>query len=196
MYEIELKAIVKNRAEVIKRINKFATYTGAIEKEDNYYSSIHNGKEISVRIRKETPFVSTEVDSKINISCQKTVLFTYKRKKLSEAEGTHLEVNDEKECLLSDSKPFEEFLQDSGFTLTLSKKKKVLSWQYDGALFELCTVPPLGDFLEIEIMSKTNKDDQISVIKEKLISLLKKCNISEDMIEKRYYSELLKQKRG
>ena len=27
-------------------------------------------------------------------------------------------------------------------------------------------------------------------------NLLKKCNISEDMIEKRYYSELLKQKRG
>ena len=59
-YEIELKAHVKNRSEVIEKLNQTGTYLGHTEKEDDYYHfELPQGKTapdgrnfISARIRK------------------------------------------------------------------------------------------------------------------------------------------------
>ena len=37
MYEIELKAHVLDRKSVIQNLEKFATFSGAVEKDDTYY---------------------------------------------------------------------------------------------------------------------------------------------------------------
>lgn len=191
MYEIELKAHVENRAALIKTLENFAYFSGAVEKEDSYYAKTVDGKEFSVRIRKETPFAPKEISAPTNIDTQKTVIFTYKRKELLIQDGKALEVNDEKECTLNNAEPFEAFLSDTGFELVLTKHKIVLDWQYNDVLLELCKVPPLGDFLEIEIMSESNDDKQIEQTNKKLLSMLAKCGIDESKIEKRYYSQML-----
>ena len=102
MYEIELKAHVLDRKSVIQNLEKFATFSGAVEKDDTYYSNKINGKSIKVRIRKETPFSTQEVPNAPQITSQKSVIFTYKRKKKKKKDGTTIEVNDEKELFLSD----------------------------------------------------------------------------------------------
>ena len=176
MYEIELKAHVLDRKSVIQNLEKFAAFSGAVEKDDTYYSNTINGKSIKVRIRK------------------KSVIFTYKRKEILEKDGTSIEVNDEKELFLSDADAIEAFLFDTGFKTTLKKQKTVLSWHYDGANLELCNVARLGDFLEIEILSENNSEKTVSQSREKLLKMLSKCGISEDKIENRYYSQMLGEK--
>ena len=59
MYEIELKAHVEDRKAVIKNLERFADFCGAIEKDDTYYSNTINGKTVKARIRTETPFTTS-----------------------------------------------------------------------------------------------------------------------------------------
>ena len=182
MYEIELKAHVLDRKSVIQNLEKFAAFSGAVEKDDTYYSNKINGKSIKVRIRKETPFSTQEVPNAPQTTSQKSVIFTT------------IEVNDEKELFLSDADAIEAFLFDTGFKTTLKKQKTVLSWHYDGANLELCHVARLGDFLEIEILSENNSEKTVSQSREKLLKMLSKCGIPEDKIENRYYSQMLGEK--
>lgn len=191
MYEIELKAHVENRQQIIKNLERFADFAGAVEKDDTYYSNSINGKTIKIRIRKETPFSTTEIPNAPAISAHKSVILTYKRKEIREENGHGFEVNDEKEIFLSEAEPFECFLEDTGFKSTLTKHKIVLTWHYDNAHLELCTVDKLGDFIEIEILSEHNDEKQIEEAREKLLKLLAKCGISQDKIENRYYSQML-----
>lgn len=193
MYEIELKAHVENRAQLIKTVERFADFAGAVEKEDTYYSKTVEGKEIRVRIRKEIPFTTQEIENAPAIAAPKSVIFTYKRKEIRTEGNNAFEVNDEKECLLSDALPFEAFLTDTGFNPVLTKHKIVLDWQYDGVLLELCSVDRLGDFIELEIMSESNDDKIVTQTKQKLLKILSKCGISEDKIEERYYSQMLEE---
>ncbi len=193
MYEIELKAHVKNRRDVIKNLERFAVFSAAIEKDDTYYSKEINGKTIKVRIRKETPFTTEEIPDAPQITGQKSVIFTYKRKEIITKDETSIEVNDEKETFLSEAEPFEAFLTDTGFVPSLKKHKITLGWHYDGAHLELCTVDRLGDFIEIEILSESNEENQVLQAKEKLLKLLSKCGIDESQIEERYYSQMLRE---
>ena len=59
--------------------------------------------------------------------------------------------------------------------------------------FELCNVPPLGDFLEIEILTKDDSEENIRYAQDKLFELLDMTGIGRDKIEKRYYSEMLRE---
>ncbi|MBQ6781321.1 MAG: class IV adenylate cyclase [Treponema sp.] len=182
MYEIELKAHVDDRTAVISALNGFAVYEGAVQKADTYYALKKDGKKISARIRVE----SSERDGT-------KILLTYKRKELRvDEKGTSTEVNDEKECSLSSVDAVFALLQDIGFKVSLKKNKSVMSWRYDGALFELCEVPPLGDFLEIEILSSTNDSKTVKSYQKKLQELLDKTGIPHKNIENRYYSEMLR----
>lgn len=61
------------------------------------------------------------------------------------------------------------------------------------ATLELCNVPPLGYFLEIEILSPSKKDEDVKKVQQILFELLEKCGIEKSCIEEKYYSELLSQ---
>ncbi len=191
MKEIELKAHVYNKAEVISKLNQTATYLGKLHKNDNYFhipTTNNEKKYISVRIRKEESFLNGE-------TTQKTY-FTYKRKELLQGkDNVFIEVNDENECLVDDDKALAVFFSDLGGTLSLKKEKIIEHWNMQKDCFtihiELCNVPPLGDFLEIEVV--TDQDDEPTVLKIKKLEeeILNNCNIPIDNIEKRYYSDML-----
>lgn len=195
MFEVELKAHVDNRNSVINSLNSFAKFCGTIQKDDVYWEHqkkhhFHHKKhnDIKVRIRHET-IVDSGADSSIP---REDILLTYKQKEIRTGkDGASIEVNNEKECTLSSAEPIESFLADAGFAPSLRKHKTVLDWKFDDALFELCTVPPLGDFLEIEILSPSDDSHAINLLRKKLEQLLKKAGITIDKIEKRYYSEML-----
>ncbi len=187
MTEIELKAHVYNRDELERRLNEFARYEDSVIRDDVYYKSDDVTKP-SLRIRKETR------DKGI------TYLITYKRKELkTDGNGVSIEVNNEMECSVSDPQVLEAFLLDARYHVHLSKHKEVKDWIYHvnsktSATIELCAVPPLGDFIEIEILSDRDDQDTINNCRSILLNILSQAGIPEKDIEDRYYSDLLKSK--
>jgi len=191
MFEIEIKAWARNRQNVIYKLNSFAEYICSMHKEDTYYK-FPVGKEekyIGFRIRKE----------KIRKNGVETVenLFTYKKKENRISEnGSSIEVNSENEFSFSDTAPLELFAADLGGEIYLKKTKITECWHLETecgmANIELCTVPPLGDFLEIEIV--TDREDPVWVSRIRKIEedIFLKAGIPLSDEEPRYYSELLK----
>lgn len=192
MYEIELKAHVKDRKSLAEKLKVFAKFVRHIKRSDEYYripvKKDAAGKDyISVRLRTETVLFPQE---------ESKTFFTYKRKELRiGADGTMSEVNDEKECILSDGNALKAAFEDAGFTLAQKKQKDVEEYEmhtpFGKAAIELCFVPPLGDFLEIEILSSSNGDLHVKSVQKELMRILDKAEIPPEQIEKRYYSELL-----
>ena len=192
MYEIELKAHVYNREETIKILNTFAKYVGFFQKQDTYYRlQKQNNKDfISVRIRKEQAKQEQNTFEKIYL--------TYKQKELKDTtDGTKIEVNNEKECELSNTETITSILLDTGFSEYLTKSKTVEKFTYQTpygiATIEICTIPPIGDFIEIEILNNENAKSNVEQIKEEILSILNKCNIPQSQIENKFYSQLLKE---
>lgn len=195
MYEIELKAHVKDRSSTIRNINTFATYLGTTIKEDTYFhlqtDSSTPQNHITCRLRHED---YTFPDS----STKSLDLLTYKKKSLRKnPDGTTYEVNEENESELSNPDTIVKLITDSGFTEAYTKHKDVMQWTfstgYGDAHLELCTIPPLGDFLEIEIVSENCHND--SLIQAELQSLIVRAGVQLSEIEPKYYSQLLAEAR-
>lgn len=192
MKEIELKAHVLEREKTRRNIEAFAHLQCALVKEDVYYEML--GKEgVRLRIRRE------EQEGKA------TYLATYKKNEtFFTGERGQTEVNEEIECTLSSPDAIEAFLYDTGFTAVLKKRKETLSWKKETdlviagerlfATLELCCVPPLGDFIEIEILSPSDDEASVEAIQEELLRLLERCGVGRECIERQYYSDLLLQK--
>ena len=209
MYEIELKAHVEDRSAVARTLDSFADYAGALIKRDIYYrlplACVPADTERSPSKRTDAKVRSENAEKKTHIGCRirKTVYeetgetkitFTYKRKELrKDADGIAIEVNDEKECTLSETDAIESFIKDSGGRISHVKEKIIKEWYAEteagAAHIELCTVPPLGDFLEIEVLTKD--DAQTESAKRAILSIFKNCGIDESAIESRYYSDMI-----
>ena len=100
-------------------------------------------------------------------------------------------MNEEKEFAIDSQSSFEAFIFDAGFSVLRKKQKKVSQWKFEDALLELCNVPPLGDFLEIEILCSDNDEETVSVANQKLLKLLDDCGIQRNEIEPLFYNQLL-----
>ncbi|MDE5898383.1 MAG: class IV adenylate cyclase [Treponemataceae bacterium] len=193
MFEIELKARVHDRRAVLERLDSFAEYTGSVEKRDVYYSAPpgccgrDGAPHPSVRLRRQT----VRQDG----ICTDTSFFTYKRKEVRTGDGAATEVNDERECAVSDPEPIAAFLEGIGFSPSLQKRKIVESYRVatarGTASLELCGVPPLGDFLEVEILSVSDAPDVVTAVQAEVRALLARCGVALEDVEPRYYSELL-----
>ena len=215
MYEIELKAHVYNRDELIPKLNADARYLGTAEKNDTYWwltAAAPDGSKKTTRtaertcpvekmpaeknaenpltVRIRTEYTETAAKEK---TCRHFV--TYKEKRRGSKENPALEVNDEKEFAVSDRAEFERFLHKAGFEAVYEKHKKSMQWEKGDALIELCTVEPLGDFLEMEILAETADENRVKKTRLALEKLLKKYGIPLEQIEPMYYSELLKAKK-
>ena len=212
MYEIELKAHVYNRDELIPKLNADARYLGTAEKTDIYWRLTAfvrdgaidaNDKAGTERPDKAEKNAENPLTVRIRTECTETAakektcrhLVTYKQKRRDCEENVALEVNDEKEFVVSDRTEFERFLHKAGFEAVSEKHKKSMQWEKDGVLIELCTVEPLGDFLEMEILSETTDENRVNEARFALEKLLKKYGIPLEQIEPMYYSELLKAKK-
>ena len=193
MKEIELKAHVLDREKTRQTIETFACFQRSLLKEDTYYEMA--GKEgVRLRIRRETQDDKT------------TYLATYKKSEaFRKGHSGETEVNEEAECTLSSPDVLISFLRDTGFNVVLQKRKETLSWKKDTdlvidgvrlfATLELCCVPPLGDFIEIEILSPSDEPSCVEAIQKELLHLLEKCGVSSSCIERQYYSDLLAQQK-
>lgn len=194
MYEIELKAHVPDRKKTTDLINSFAVYLGTTVKDDTYYhfQSPSSDRHLTCRIRRETytfPDSTTKTQD----------VLTYKSKeKRTDSNGSSYEVNEENESVVSDPDALVKLLTDTGYSQAYTKHKDVMQWTYKTAFgdahLELCNVPPLGDFLEIEIVTESCKNEE--GIRDELKSLIEKSGIPLSNIEERYYSELLRLAKG
>lgn len=183
MYEIELKAHVYNKQATIEKINSFASFLGNCHKNDTYWN--HKDSNQQIRIR----HISTETSSS-----NETNLVTYKQKQVkNNADGSSYEINQEHEFSIDNPKALEVFLADAGFSIFRKKEKITSQWKYQNSLLELCTVPPLGDFLEIEIIANDNNETTITEARKELLSILEKCGIEKKDIEPKYYNEMLRE---
>jgi len=192
MYEIELKAHVYDRKGLIRDVSSFARYAGTVCREDTYYKfQKQDGQKISARIRNESPVSTGEIA--LPNPVQPAVLLTYKRKEIkTDVHGASIEVNDEKECALSDRTALEALLTDTGYKFSHSKIKTVIDFKYLEATIEIVTIEKLGDFVEIEIISEKNDAETVKKYQKSLRDILRKCNIPESQIEERYYSDMLR----
>lgn len=213
MYEIELKAHVEDRGEVTRALDSFAEYTGMLTKRDTYYrlpriaptdTERSSSKRADIKVHSENTAVQGHIGCRIRKTVyEKTgetkITFTYKRKELrKDADGIAVEVNDEKECTLSETDAIESFIKDAGGGISHVKEKIIKEWYAETeagkAHIELCTVPPLGDFLEIEVLAKD--DTHTKNAKRAIMSIFKNCGIDESAIESRYYSDMLAEERA
>lgn len=192
MYEIEIKAWVCDRQKVMDVLNSRATYCGFLDKSDTYYAMpvFRDNKALKVRIRKEKKvFKGKETEE---------ILFTYKNKEVKTgSDGTSIEVNVEKECVLSDSEALDSFLMDIGGKIDHTKKKLTENWTLETpsgtANIELCNIPPLGEFLEIEIVAEENNPQFISAMKAEEMKIMTMCGLTEKDLEPRFYNDMLKE---
>lgn len=192
MYEIELKAHLLDRAALLKLLPSFAQFAGSVRRDDTYYNFFTpENKKIAARIRIETPVAAPGIN--LPNPVKPAVLLTYKRKELkTDASGASIEVNDEKECELSDRETLETLLLDTGFKFSHSKTKTVIDFKYQDATIEVVNIEKLGDFIEIEILSPSNDDSTVKKYQDELKAILAKCQIEQEQIEERYYSDMLK----
>ena len=200
MYEIEMKAHVLNPGAVRERLEAEGEFLERVSKKDVYYKSVQNPK-IQARIRSEeffnsdsekNPFGTDSGGKKSAIIRKKTVL-TYKKKESRiDGNGSALEVNEELESEVSDPKALETLFLDLGMEVSLRKTKEALGFALGNAHAELCRVPPLGDFLEVEVLSEKNDANSVQQAREEIKAIFRKCGIQDSQIESRYYSEMLK----
>ncbi len=201
MFEIELKAHVADRKSTAQKISAFAEFDRFISKEDNYYRlDKADGNHITARIRKEKLFSCRDtIEFTDKTPCGSSIVLTYKRKELRAGQnGKPIEVNDEKETVLSDPDAVISLLEDSEFKKYIYKKKEAAGWYYDTpcgkAHIELCDVSELGDFIEVEIIACDSDSETVSKIRAQIEKIIEKAGIPLDQIEERYYSEMLSEK--
>jgi adenylate cyclase class 2 len=194
MTEIELKARVADYESTRRALSAFAVYEGRYDKRDTYWrqrtAEVSSGKQaLSIRLRRECPLAG--VGQPKTDAAAGTTVATYKREKRQQTDSCTIEINDEKEFSVSDEAAFVAFLLDADFAVSHEKRKLVEKWRYGQALLELCTVPPLGDFLEIEILSRTGDEAAVAEARRELESLLARSGVPLSAVESRYYSEML-----
>ena len=140
--EIELKARVKDSAELKKRMERLYGVGEDISKDDIYYL-YGNIPGLNSEDRSQPVRLRTENDENV---------VTLKRKSVDAG----IEMNDELEFSVDDQQAFLKFLQLTGASEWLVKTKR--GWKFSAevngfkAVIELCEVSTLGWFLEIEIV--------------------------------------------
>jgi adenylate cyclase class 2 len=208
--EIELKAWAGDPEKRRGIISQFAGPAEEFLKEDTYWyppfrpegsSSKPGSRETGalpsgVRVRREehrNPPGGGE-DLRITRICFKT-----KEKR----EG--IEINDEREFEVSDGKLFEELLIRLGLSPGVRKRKQGWGWVYRDVVIELCEVSGavspgkagetvrLGWFAELEILADKDRRETVAAARARLFEVLEKMGISEDRIEERYYTEMLRE---
>lgn len=192
--EIELKAHARDRKAVLQKLNAFAVFDKSVSKDDRYFklekSGAPNGR-ITARIRQEK---NADQNGR---AFEEKIFLTYKKKEKRLASGGGaLEVNQEFEAALDNAECLEALFADIGFVPHFTKHKDAVGFYADTpcgkAHLELCSVPPLGDFLEIEFVTDGEANEsQIAAMRKELESLVVKCGLALDDIEEKYYSELL-----
>ena len=183
--EIELKARLEEIEPVKDRLSQFGVFLNSFEKFDNYWTVEKEGTLFSLRVRREKTMSGSQV--------KETVLATYKQKEIIDG----MEINNEKEFIVSDAGVFEEFLNCLGMKPEIKKEKRGWAWYIPEAsqppvLAELLMVKDLGWFIELEILAENRGREIIDTSRKRLLVLLEKLGIAPEKIEERPYSMMLR----
>ncbi|CEM61520.1 class IV adenylate cyclase [Treponema phagedenis] len=188
MQEIELKARVHDREDMRLKILHNAKFNTAYIKKDSYWCL--KTQCIRIRVQEST-------------GTPQHVFITQKEKKIED----NIEVNTELEFELFPQSlaAFTLLLQNIGFTRKLTKEKHTQSFTskipcvLEGKTYplhvELSNIPPLGDFIEIEILIPQTEcsPSLIEKAKQFIKHFFTQLGLSEKDIEPRPYSALLQQ---
>ena len=192
MHEIELKAHLEHPKKTEALLSRIADFSLRCTKTDRYWTL----GEKTIRIRREL------------IGDKETVFITHKQKHYTDTIETNRELEFE---LAAVSVPvFTEMLKSLGMTCTAEKQKETKVFVPYTDLFpagilegtcsvsvELSTIPPIGHFLELEVLSPDEGSDTAAyeqhirnaqVIFDTLLTALE---IPQSAIEVRPYNELL-----
>jgi adenylate cyclase class 2 len=186
MTEIELKARAENPEQLKARLESFAEYAGAFEKEDAYWVPKNPNLPVppsGIRIRREKDTApGGEVSGFVHV--------TYKSKELRDG----IEINDEKEFDVSRPEEFEEMLGLLGLERKIAKKKEGWAYKHGRINAELCRVEGLGWFIELEILSEKKDGKTLDGARKELLRFLGDLGIAREALESRYYTEMLELK--
>jgi|WetSurMetagenome_2_1015567.scaffolds.fasta_scaffold473872_1 predicted adenylyl cyclase CyaB len=181
MIEVELKARVRDRRAVEAAVGGFASLVGETDKRDSYWKAPSAGAGAAkrdFRLRREGG----------------TSVVTFKQKRVEEG----IEVNVEREFVVSDPEAFAALAERIGCLQWYEKRKRGLKYEAasgsaaDGkATIEIVEVEGLGGFIEIEVLLAREDPAAVARARGELRSLLARAGCSEADIEPRYYSELL-----
>lgn len=211
MIEIEMKAHVNEANKLIKQLKGFAKFQRCCYKDDTYWSAEHRQMQIRVReeknlftqnsdlqnliwpthIVKDGSFCIYDFFPTIKDSSER-IMATYKKKQVVQG---GMEVNQEYEFQVDCKDALAVFLQDAGFVPGLKKVKLTSAWTWENVTIELCYLPELGNFLELEILSEKKDEQVVAGFQQKLKQVLSRCGIEKSAIESRFYSELLQEVR-
>jgi predicted adenylyl cyclase CyaB len=177
MLEIELKATVYDHEAVETLLCSFMSYSGEIDKRDEYWS---------------LPVVSSFIPSvgfrlRLRTEPGKTTV-TFKEKTYTD----NIEVNKEVEFGILDAEAFRKFLEKMSARLLYKKKKTGSSWKgEDGIVAELVLVDGLGEYLEVEVLCEEDGAVDVEKIKKNLTEVIERCGLTTSEIEAKPYSQLL-----
>lgn len=174
--EIELKAHVDNFDRIKSFLDNNCEFKGRTVKKDVYFRA-EKDSESSLQFR-------------LRVTEARQVV-TAKRKKIVD----QTEVNQEIEFGIDNPIEFEKFARYIGFFEHIAKKKTAYVYKNGPILCELCHLEELGDFLELEILLEEESEELILKARKSLHSFLEKTGIPEEMIEVKYYTQMLKEKR-
>ena len=192
--EIELKAHARDREAVLEKLRSFAVFDKSVSKDDRYFKMEKAGApngHITARVRQEK---NADQEGR---AIEEKFFLTYKKKeKRVSSGGGALEVNQEFECALDNAECLEALFADIGFVPYFTKHKDAVGFYADTkcgrAHLALGSVPPLGDFLEIEFVTGGDiPEEKIAAMRAELEALVVKCGLALEDIEEKYYSELL-----
>jgi adenylate cyclase, class 2 len=188
--EIELKARLRDPEAARRVLDGMAPFVREFDKTDEYFLLPDGmpGQGRNFRLRHDGG----------------TALVTWKRRS---REGA-LEVNIEREFEVSDPQAFLELCLAMGAREYFTKRKIGREYALGGLRIELCQVPPLGHFIEIEHVAPTSAPSGLEAgpgegpaffsdralvegIRAQELDVLKKLGISQAEIEERTYSAML-----
>jgi adenylate cyclase, class 2 len=174
--EVELKAWVDDPDAVRARLGKLYRFDSATCKHDTYFAGPPGASIEEFRIRE--------------VAGQSVC--TFKSKTLANG----IEVNDEREFVVSDAAAFQSLLIRLGCSVTVRKVKHSEVYEADGANLELNHVEGLGVFLEIEALVHTTDAAAVREAQRRIRQLLAEAGIPESKIESRYYTHMLREQQG
>lgn len=214
MVEIELKARVADPQALVQNLELWADFKRCCLKSDVYWGD--SRRQVQLRVRRERllftlaevfgteewlwPFCGVAgmgdrevLRPLVRGPCGTEKIFaTYKKKQVVD---DSCEVNQEQEFRVDKGEPLEAFLQDAGFSVVLRKEKLSATWMWGDCGIELCHIPELGDFLELEIIRDSADGQEVADCQRQLREVLEQCGIGEEAVEPRFYDQLLEEAR-
>lgn len=215
MVEIELKARVSDPQALVRNLESWAEFKGCHLKDDVYWGDFR--RQVQLRVRRERllftlpevfgapqwlwPFFGESGVGDPDVlrplvrgpRGAERIFATYKKKQVVEAS---CEVNQEQEFGVDKAEPLEDFLQDAGFSVVLRKEKLSAIWRWGDCGVELCHIPELGDFLELELIRDSDDAQVVAACRQRLHEVLARCGIGEEAVEPRFYCQLLEEARN